>query len=84
MGHKIKITEGRPSIAPQKSKVEAIDKLQPPKTPKQTKSLIGMIAYLSMYIPRLQLLLTPMHKLTRKGVKFEWSKEMAEYFSEIK
>ena len=84
MGHKIKITNGRPSITPQKSKVEAIEKLQPPKTPKQTKSLIGMIAYLSMYIPRLQLLLTPMHKLTRKGVKFEWTKEMADNFKEIK
>ena len=84
MGHIINITEGRPSITPQKSKVEAIDQLQPPKTPKQTKSLIGMVAYLSMYIPKLQILLAPLHKLTRKGAKFEWTKEMADNFSEIK
>ena len=84
MGHKVQITDNRPSVTPQKSKVDAIDKLKPPKTPKETKSLIGMVAYLSMYIPKLQILLTPMHKLTRKGVKFEWTKEMEDNFSEIK
>ena len=84
MGHRIKVVNGRPSVTPQKSKIDAINKMQPPRTPKQTKSLIGMIAYLSMYVPKLQILLVPMHKLTRKGVKFEWTSEMQQNFEEIK
>ena len=84
MGHRIKVVKGRPSVTPQKSKIDAINKMQPPKTPKQTKSLIGMVAYLSMYISKLQILLVPMHKLTRKGVKFEWTSEMQQNFEEIK
>ena len=69
MGHIIKITEGRSSITPQKSKVDSIDKLQPPKTPKQTKSLIGMVAYLSLYINKLQLFTDPNAQTDKKGGK---------------
>ena len=84
MGHNIQVYKNRPAIKPQKDKVEAINKLSVPKTPRQLKGFIGMCAYLSMYVPRLQLLLTPMHRLTRKNTPYVWTKECQENFEEIK
>ena len=84
MGHVIEVHDKRPSIKPQKSKIEAITKLEKPTNRKQLRTFIGMIAYLSMYIPRLQILLTPMHKLTRKNSVYDWTPEIQKNFEEIK
>ena len=84
MGHIIKVHKGRPSMTPQKSKIEAIVKMTPPKTVRQLKGYIGMVAYLSCYINRLQILLTPMHALTRKNTPFIWTPEIQANFEEIK
>ena len=55
MGHTIQVTKGRPTIKPQKSKIDAILKLSRPKTRRELKGLIGMVAYLSQYLPKLQI-----------------------------
>jgi hypothetical protein len=39
---------------------------------------------LSMYIPQLQILLTPMHNMTRKNSIWKWDTEMDKIFNEIK
>jgi hypothetical protein len=43
-----------------------------------------MVAYLSMYIPKLQILLTPMHNMTRKNSTWNWDSNMEKIFNEIK
>ena len=84
MGHVIKIHKGRPSMKPQKSKIEAISKMTSPKTVRQLKGFIGMVAYLSCYINKLQILLTPMHALTRKNTPYIWTPEIQANFEKIK
>ena len=71
-------------MQPLRSKLEAIQKLQPPKTPKGCKSFADMVNFLSMFCPELQKLLKPIYVLTRKGRLFNWGKEQQDSFEEIK
>ena len=67
-----------------RSRLEAIQRLQPPKTPKGCRSFAGVGNFLSMFCPELQKLLKPIYDLTRKGKPFYWEKEQQDSFEEIK
>ena len=54
MGNVFKIGKFEISISPIKTRVEAIQKTPPPKTPKQCKSFCGVVNYLSIFCPHLQ------------------------------
>ena len=84
MGHTMMIEDGLPKLTPLKSRVEAILKLDPPKTPKECRSFCGMVNYLSMFMKRLQLILIPIYQITRKGIPFYWADEQQQAFEEIK
>ena len=71
-------------MKPLRSRLEAIQKLQTPKTPKGCRSFAGVVNFLSMFCPELQKLLKPIYDLTRKGKPFYWGKEQQESFEEIK
>ena len=49
-------------------RVDAIQRLGPPKTPKECKKFCGLINYLSMYLKDFQKRLIPIYNLTGKGV----------------
>jgi len=84
MGHIILIKDGRPHITPMRAKCEGIRRLHAPQNPRQVKSFIGAVSYLSMYLPRLQELLAPMHRLTSTKRDFLWSEECDRNFKEIR
>ena len=69
---------------PLRSRIEAIQKLNPPTMPKDCQSFTGMVNFLSMFCLELQKLLKPIYNLTRKGRHFIWGKEQQEAFEEIK
>ena len=71
-------------MKPLRSRLEAIQKLQPPKTPKGCRSFVGVVNFLSMFCPELQRLLKPIYELTRKGRLFVWGKDQQDSFEEIK
>ena len=71
-------------MKPLRSRLEAIQNLQPPKTPKGCRSFVGVVNFLSMFCPELQKLLKPIYDLTRKGKPFYWGKEQQDSFEEIK
>ena len=50
MGHQVTIIDNIPHITPVKSRVEAIVKLDPPKSPNNCKQFNGMVNYLSMFL----------------------------------
>ena len=62
-----------------KSRLEAIQKLPPPKTAKGCRSFAGMVNFLSMFSPELQKLLKPIYDLTRKGKLFHCGKRTARF-----
>ena len=70
MGNEIFIKEKRVCVKPQGSRLEAIQKLQPPTAVKRCRSFMGMVTFMSMFCPELQKLLKPIYDLTRKGRPF--------------
>ena len=83
MGNEIFIENKKVCIKPLRSRLEAIQKLQPPKMCKGCRSFAGVVNFLSMFCPELQKLLKPIYDLTRKGRPFFWGKEQQDSFTEI-
>ena len=67
MHNTIFIKDRRVCVKPLRSRLGAIQKLQPPTTVKGCRSFTGMVNFLSMFCPELQKLLKPIYDLTRKG-----------------
>ena len=84
MGHQVSIIDGIPHITPVKSRVDAIVRLDPPKSPKNCKQFCGMVNYLSMFLKDLQTKLIPIYHLTKKGVPFHWGELQQKAFEQIK
>ena len=84
MGNEMFIENKKVCVKPLRSRLEAIQNLQPPKTLKGCRSFAGVVNFLSMFCPELQRLLKPIYDLTRKGSPFHWGKEQQDSFTEIK
>ena len=84
MGVIIKIEDGMPKMQPLKSRIEAIQKVKPPKTVKECRSFCGMVNYMSVFLPSVQEKLIPIYFITRKGIPFYWGEEQQKAFNEIK
>ena len=84
MGNEIFIENKKVCVKPMRSRLEAIQKLQPPKMPKGCISFLGVVNFLSMFCPELQKLLKTIYDLTRKGRPFNWGKEQQDSFEEIR
>ena len=67
MGDVFHINGSTISITPLQSRIEAIQKLQPPTNVKGCKSFCGVVNYLSIFCRHLQKLLKPVYDLTKKG-----------------
>ena len=83
-GNIIFIKDRQVCIKPLRSRLEAIQKLLLPMTPKGCKSFTGTVNFLSMFCPESQKWLKPIYHLTRKGRQFIWGKEQQVAFEEIK
>ena len=84
MGNVFHIDGSTISITPLQSRVEAIQKLQPPVNVKECKSFCGVVNYLSIFCKNLQKLLKPIYDLTKKGRPFHWQEEQQQVFYIIK
>ena len=70
-------------LKPWKKKVEAILKIQPPKTTKELRSFIGMITFYRDMFPRRSHLLAPL--TAQVGLKkIKWTSECQKAFDTIK
>ena len=84
MGNEIFIESKKVCVKPLRNRLEAIQKLEPPKISKGCRSFAGAVNFLSMFCPELQKLLKPIYDLMRKGRPFHWGKEQQDSFTEIK
>ena len=62
LGH---IISGK-GITPLPEKLESIQKILPPKTPKEVKQFVGLIGYYCKFVPRFLDLVEPLNALTRE------------------
>ena len=67
MGNAIFIKDRRVCIKSLRSRLEALQKLQPVTTVNRCRSFAGMANFFSMFCPELQKLLKPIYNLTREG-----------------
>ena len=67
MGITILVEDRMPKMRPLKSRIDAIQKVNPPKTIKECRSFCGMVNYMSMFLPSLQEKLIPIYFITKKG-----------------
>ena len=71
-------------IRPLPEKLNSIQKMLPPKTPKDIKQFLGLIGYNRKFVPRFSDLARPLNALTRKDVEFEWKPMCQESFELLK
>ena len=67
-----------------KSKIEAIVKMCPPKNETDLKSFLGMVNYLGWYTPSLAELRPPLDRLYKKDTVWRWDPEHQRAFEGIK
>ena len=65
-------------------KVKAVKDCKPPESRDAVKSFLGMIGYLSKFIPRYAVLTAPLRRLTGKDIPFSWGPEEDAAFQKLK
>ena len=70
----------RLGMSTHKEKVDAIDRLEPPKTIKQLQTVLGMFVYFSAFIPYYAIIMSPLFKLLHKDKKWEWGEQQQHAF----
>ena len=80
LGHNIE----RNTINPLKSRIDAIQKLQPPTNKKKIQEFLGMMNLLSKYVYKMQSYLRPFYNILRQQKNFEWTTEHQTRFEEVK
>jgi hypothetical protein len=80
LGHEI--TEA--GVKPDSQKVVAITSYSTPTSVKELKTFCGMISYYCRFIPNCSRIASPLHKLLKKDVKFEWKPEHKHAFQHFK
>jgi hypothetical protein len=65
-------------------KMEAIEKLQPPRTREEVQKLVGMMAALSRFISKLGEHVMPFYKLLCKTYGFQWDDQATAAFIKLK
>ena len=71
-------------ITPLPERLESIQKILPPKTPKEVKQFLGLIGSYRKSVPRFSDLAQPLNALTRKNIIFEWTPVCQESFEMLK
>ncbi|KAD3641749.1 hypothetical protein E3N88_30973 [Mikania micrantha] len=66
------------------SKIQAVAKWSPPKTPTEVRSFLGLAGYYRRFIQDFSKIASSLTKLTRKGVKYEWGDDQERAFQELK
>ncbi|KAD6796106.1 hypothetical protein E3N88_07002 [Mikania micrantha] len=66
------------------AKVEAVMKWNPTKTPTEVRSFLGLAGYYRRFIQDFSRIATPLTKLTRKEVKYDWGPTQVQAFEELK
>ncbi|KAJ9535560.1 hypothetical protein OSB04_un001305 [Centaurea solstitialis] len=66
------------------AKIEAIQSWESPKSPKEVRSFLGLAGYYRRFIKHFSAIATPLTRLTKKEVKFEWTPTCEYTFNNLK
>jgi len=71
-------------IAADPSKVEAVKSWPTPTKLREVRAFLGLCSYYRKFVPDFAKIARPLHALTKKEVKFEWTPECADAFERLK
>ena len=71
-------------LKPTHEKCRAVKECSSPNSREEVRSFLGMIGYLSKFIPRYAVLTAPLRRLTRQDVPFSWGPEENTAFEKLK
>ena len=71
-------------IKPDESRIEAILNLPSPQKKKDVERLLGMVTYLSKFIPNMSTLTEPLRVLLKQKVHWHWEEQQEKALNEIK
>ena len=71
-------------LKPAEDKVRAVKQSKAPESKEAVRSFLGMIGYLSKFIPRYAMLTAPLRVLTHDNTKFRWGAAEQEAFEKLK
>ena len=74
----------RKGMRPNPEKVNSIKNLPPPRSVKLLKKFLGSCQFFAQYVPLYSEIVVPLHHLTAKGVKWEWTEEKQQCFDKLK
>ena len=84
MGNQFIIRNRMMMTTPLRGRIEAIQQIPTPQTPKDCKSFCSIVNYVSLFCKNLQRLLRPIVELTWKGRPFHWGLKQEKAFRQIK
>ena len=71
-------------IKPDPKKVEAVQKMPQPTDVPSVKRFLGMVNYLSKFLPNHSTITEPLRQLEAKGVEWHWDDNQQKAFDEVK
>ena len=71
-------------ITPVPEKLDSIEKMPAPRTPKEVKQFLGLVGYYRKFIPRFADIARPLNALTCKSVDFVWDEICEKSFRLLK
>ena len=71
-------------IQPDPKKISALQQMAPPKDQREMLSFLGLVTYMSTFIPNASSLTAPLRDLTKKDQPYEWSTVHQDAFDRIK
>ena len=80
LGHVISV-EG---VSVDPKKIEAVVNLKPPKNVSEVRSFLGLAGYYCKFVEGFSKIASPLTKLTRKDVKYDWVDACQQSFEELK
>ncbi|XP_055589932.1 uncharacterized protein LOC129742110 [Uranotaenia lowii] len=80
LGHKL---SGK-GVLPSSDKVESILKCRAPKTKEELRSFLGLVTFVSRFIPNLATVNYPLRQLIKNTINFDWKSEHHQAFEQIK
>jgi hypothetical protein len=80
LGHEI----GEEGLKPNSKKIEAIMKIQEPKTITEVRSFLGLCSYYRRFVKGFSKIAGPLTELTKKNIPFDWTQERQESFDKLK
>lgn len=80
MGHKV----GSEGLKVDPEKVKAINDMEPPKGIEELRRFLGLVNYVTKFVPKAAEVMQPLHNLRKNGVPWTWSVNQQEAFDSLK